>query len=73
VSEPIGEFFASLLIAGIFILICIVLRSQFVIVVTLELLVLMSLTAIGWIPYYIWIVIAVYVAISFARNYKGLF
>jgi len=73
VSELIGEFFASLLIVGIFVVICMVLRSQLVIVLTGGLMVLMSLTAIGWIPYYIWIVIAVYVAISFARNYKGLF
>jgi hypothetical protein len=73
VAEPIGEFFACAIILGIFVLICVALRSQLIVMVTVGFLVMMSLTAIGWIPFYVWILIAVYVAISFARNYKGLF
>jgi hypothetical protein len=69
----LGEAFASLLIAGIFILICIGLRSQLIIVMSIGMMVLMALTAIGWIPVYTWILVALYLAITLARNYKGLF
>ena len=73
VSEAIGELFACLFIVGIFVVITIALRSQLIVVITGGFLVMMGLTAIGWIPYYVWILIAVYVAIMFARNYRSLF
>jgi hypothetical protein len=73
VSEAIGELFACLFIVGIFVVITIALRSQLIVVITGGFMVMMGLTAIGWIPYYVWILIAVYVAIMFARNYRSLF
>jgi len=73
VSEAIGELFACLFIVGIFVVITIALRSQLIVVITGGFMVMMGLTAIGWIPYYMWILIAVYVAIMFARNYRSLF
>lgn len=73
VSTPIGEILASMIIVGVFLLICLALRTQLVIVTTVGLIVMMGLTGLGWIPVYVWILIAVYIAILFARNYKGLF
>lgn len=69
----LGEVFASLLVAGIFILICIGLKSQLLVTMSLGLIVIMSLTAIGWIPVYVWILLGVYLAILLSRNYKELF
>jgi hypothetical protein len=73
VSEPVGEIFASLFVAGIFLIICFFLKSQIVIVISIGILVLVPLTAIGWIPVYTWIVIGIYVASSVARNWKEIF
>lgn len=69
----LGEIFASLIIAGIFILICIGLKSQLLVTISLGAIVLMGLTAIGWIPVYVWIMLGVYLAILLSRNYKELF
>lgn len=72
-NQLLGEVFASLLVAGVFILLCFFLRSQIVVVLIVGILVLVPLTAIGWIPTYTWVILGIYVATQVARNWKEIF
>lgn len=71
VSQPVAEFLSIFIILWVAIMPLLFLKIGAYPLVVIGLFLMASFTAIGWLPMYAWILLAVYCAIVVSEKWKG--
>lgn len=72
-SVILGEFLTLVLVMLCFFLPCFLVKVNNYVIIVLSFFILASLTAIGWLPFYTWVLMALFMAYSFSKMIKGVF
>lgn len=72
-NNLVAELLAVCIILLMFMIPIMFLKANSIILMNLSILLLGAFTAIGWLPYYTWLVLGLYVAIEVSGKMKGWF